>query len=75
MLRLCTGENQCIVRKSCECENYPEVNITDISSNITLYGINDTAVNISLTKLGQWDYQSVQQLCKGINLSIYACME
>ena len=40
------------------------MNLTEIFANATLYGWNNTAVNESLIKLGDWNRASVKQLCQ-----------
>lgn len=54
----------CEVQKGSTCQSVSEVNST-VLEEIQYYGVNDSAVNESLTSIGKWDAQSVQLLCKG----------
>ena len=54
----------CPVSKNCQCRDVPTVNTTMLDENISYYGINDTAVNKSVTAVGTFDSLSIQLLCK-----------
>lgn len=59
-----SGGNFCVVPKSCVCNTLPEVNITEILSNVTYYGVDQSAVNASLVSIGRWDKQTFLLFCK-----------
>ena len=67
----------CEIEKSCACQNIGEVNST-LLDEIQYYGVNNSAVNESLTSIGKWDAQSIQLLCKGklfLKVSYLSCKQ
>ena len=55
----------CNVSKSCQCEPIAlNLNATILMSNTLYYGLNDTAVNTSLTVVATWDGKSIKLVCQ-----------
>ena len=54
----------CPTQKSCECNDVPDVNTTMLQDDISYYGVNDTAVNKSITAVTSFSAQSIELLCK-----------
>ena len=54
----------CQLRKSCECDNIPVINSTNITTQ-PYYGANNSAVENSLVSIGNWSRTSIRQLSKG----------
>jgi len=54
----------CLTVKSHNCNDIPAINITHILSDASYYGVNDSAVNSSLTSIGTWSNNEIQLLCK-----------
>ena len=51
--------------KSCSCSDVPVIyDMTKLQTNETFYGINETAVNASLTSIGNWDAEQIKLVCK-----------
>ena len=62
----------CAVAKTCKCKPIAENLNATIFMNETLYhGLNDTAVNTSLTSIGIWDGKTIQDLCRRKFHTIY----
>uniref|UniRef100_A0A7M5X729 Cadherin domain-containing protein n=2 Tax=Clytia hemisphaerica TaxID=252671 RepID=A0A7M5X729_9CNID len=58
------GEGFCLVPKTCECLNIPEINSTQLQTNTNYSGVDSSAVNTSLTYIQTWDQQKIILTCK-----------
>ena len=63
------GVGFCLVPKTCECLNIPEINSTQLTTNANYSGVDSSAVNTSLTYIQTWDKQKIDLTCKGLPFS------
>ena len=65
------GEGFCLKPKSCKCLDVQDINSTHLANDTNYNGVDEAAVNTSLTFIGTWNSEKIKLTCTGNHIKSF----